>query len=196
MRNKILISTAFLMLFPMLAFGYNISFNQLESAETNYVDFFKTILQGILNLIALLAILFIVVAGVIYLIASTSGNDALIGTAKKIWAGALIGLALSVAAPTFINEIIDIIGGEISHDLDTAPTLSTIIKNTLSLLLSIVGILAIIGMIINSIFLLTAGGDSGRAERAKKGFNISLLGLLVAGSSLILVRLIVDLIQG
>lgn len=196
MRNKILPISTFLLLSPVLVFGYTVSFDPLGADGTTFEDFFKTILSGILDLIALLAIVFIVIAGIIYLMASNSGNENLVGTAKKIWAGALIGLALSAGAPTFINQIISIVGGSVSSDLGDAPSLSEITTNTLSFLLSIVGILAIIGMTINSILMLTASGDSGNFEKAKKGFNYSLLGLISAGSALIIVKLIVDLIQG
>jgi hypothetical protein len=191
-----------LLLVPMVVFGEEpISFGFFKPvAEGEPLEnFFKNILQGILNLIALLAIVFIVIAGVIYLMASSSGNDRMVETAKKIWAGSLVGLALSAAAPTFINQIIDIVGieeGEFPTNLGEAPSLSSILNETLTFLLSIIGILAIIGITINSILMLTAGGDSSKFEKAKKGFNFSLLGLIVAGSALILVNLIVNLIQG
>ena len=188
-----------LLLVPMVVFGEElISFGFFKpGAEGDPLEnFFKNILQGILNLIALLAIVFIVIAGVIYLMASSSGNDKMIETAKKIWAGSLIGLALSAAAPTFINQILDIIGGELPTDLTGAPSLSSILNRTLTFLLSIIGILATIGMVINGILLATSGGDSSRAEKAKKGFTYSLLGLIAAGSALILVNLIINLIQG
>lgn len=198
MKNKLILGIfwGIIIFLPITVLGTTISFDPLGVGENSYENFFKTILQGILNLIALLAIVFIVIAGVIYLIASNSGNDKMVETAKKIWAGSLIGLALSVAAPTFINQILAIIGGEVSTDLSAAPSLSSILDNTLTFLLSIIGILAIIGITINSILMLTAGGDSSRFEKAKKGFNFSLLGLIVAGSALILVKLIVNLIQG
>jgi heme/copper-type cytochrome/quinol oxidase subunit 2 len=198
MKNKLILGIfwGIIIFLPITVLGATISFDPLGVGENSYENFFKTILQGILNLIALLAIVFIVIAGVVYLIASSSGNDKMVETAKKIWAGSLIGLALSVAAPTFINQILAIIGGEVSTDLSAAPSLSSILDNTLTFLLSIIGILAIIGLTINSILMLTAGGDSSKFEKAKKGFNFSLLGLIVAGSALILVRLIVDLIQG
>jgi hypothetical protein len=198
MKNKLILGIfwGIIIFLPITVLGATISFDPLGVGENSYENFFKTILQGILNLIALLAIVFIVIAGVIYLMASSSGNDKMVETAKKIWAGSLIGLALSVAAPTFINQILAIIGGGVSTDLSAAPSLSSILDNTLTFLLSIIGILAIIGITINSILMLTAGGDSNRFEKAKKGFNFSLLGLIVAGSALILVRLIVDLIQG
>jgi hypothetical protein len=192
------ISILFLLLIPLVVFGENISFDTLmPGTEGDHLEnFFKNILQGILNLIALLAIVFIVIAGVIYLMASSSGNDKMVETAKKIWAGSLIGLALSAAAPTFINQIIDIIGGGDPTDLTGAPSLSSILNRTLTFLLSIIGILATIGMVINGILLATSGGDSSRAEKAKKGFTYSLLGLIAAGSALILVNLIINLIQG
>lgn len=198
MKNKVILGIfwGMIIFLPITVSATTISFDPLGVGENSYENFFKTILQGILNLIALLAIVFIVIAGVVYLIASSSGNDKMVETAKKIWAGSLIGLALSVAAPTFINQIIDIIGGEVSTDLSTAPSLSSILENTLTFLLSIIGILAIIGITISSILMLTAGGDSSRFEKAKKGFNFSLLGLIIAGSALILVRLIINLIQG
>jgi hypothetical protein len=198
MKNKLILGIfwGIIIFLPITVLGATISFDPLGVGENSYENFFKTILQGILNLIALLAIVFIVIAGVVYLIASSSGNDRMVEAAKKIWAGSLIGLALSVAAPTFINQILAIIGGEVSTDLSAAPSLSSILDNTLTFLLSIIGILAIIGLTINSILMLTAGGGSSKFEKAKKGFNFSLLGLIVAGSALILVKLIVNLIQG
>jgi magnesium-transporting ATPase (P-type) len=153
-------------------------------------QFFQSVTSSLLGIIAFLSVLFIVIAGVIYLMASSSGNDKLVETAKKMWAGALAGLALALAGPTFLKEIKEILiaGGDVPTKLEDAPTLTEIIERTLSFLLSILGTLAIIATVISGFFYLSSSGNPQKAERAKKSVLYSIIGVIVAGSALILVK--------
>jgi hypothetical protein len=184
----------FAFLIPSLAGAVNLSFGNPVGTSGSMTELFQAILAGILNIIAFLGVLFMVIGGVIYLMASTSGNENLIETAKKIWTGALIGLALALAGPSFLKQIQAILGPA-PTSLDAAPSLSAIVTSTLSFLLSVIGILAIISLVINSILYLTSAGNSSRAEKIKSSIMYSIVGLLAAGSALIIVKQIVLLIE-
>ncbi len=77
----------------------------------------------------------------------SAGNDDMMKKAKGAITASLIGLAIGIAAPSFLKEIYTIFGGN-GSEVDTSqlagPTLTQIAMNFLNFLLSIVGILALI----------------------------------------------------
>ncbi|MFO7807392.1 MAG: pilin [Candidatus Moraniibacteriota bacterium] len=173
-----------------------ISFDNPIGETGDITQFFQSVTSSLMGIIAFLSVLFIVIAGIMYLMASSSGNDKMAETAKKMWAGALAGLALALAGPTFLKEIKEILiaGEEVPTQLNEAPTLTEIVERTLSFLLSILGILAIIGTVISGFFYLSSSGDPKKAEKAKNAVVYSIIGVIVAGSALILVQEITNLI--
>jgi hypothetical protein len=119
----------------------------------------------------------------------------MVETAKATIGGAVIGLAIIFAAPAFLKEILTILGGsDNSGLLGNAPTLKAIAERILNLLLSIVGILGIIGLIIGGGFYLTAYGDEDRIKKGKDVVTASLIGIIIAAASLIIVRQIAVLL--
>lgn len=72
-----------------------------------------------------------------------------------------------------------------------AVSVSSILSKVLQFLLSIVGVVAIIGLVVSGILYLLSGGDEKRATVAKRAFYSSVIGLLVALSALILVTQLV-----
>ena len=199
--KKIALTILLWLIFPSFVFAATISFSNPADPSgniTNITNFFKAVLGGILNIIAYLGVLFLVISGVTYIIGSSSGNDGLIGTAKKIAVGSIIGLALALAGPTFMKDIKEIVlnGGEMPTDIASAPSLSTIVSNVLSFLLSAIGILAIISLVINSIWYLTAGGNSAKTDKAKTNITWSIIGLAIAGAALMIVKQIAYFITG
>jgi hypothetical protein len=199
-KKQIIFLSLALLIIPSVVWGLGVSFsNPIDPTGTGTItDLFESILEGILNIIAALGILFIVISGVIYLIASASGNEAMTGTAKKIATGSLVGLILGLSGPTLMGEIMDIIlgvGGVMPDDLDTAPSLSEIVARALSFLLSIIATIAIISLTVNGILYLVAGGDSSKAEKVKNNIKFSIIGFVISGSALILVRQIIWFIE-
>jgi hypothetical protein len=199
-KKQIIFLSLTLLIIPSVVWGLGVSFsNPIDPTGTGTItDLFESILEGILNIIAALGILFIVISGVIYLIASASGNEAMTGTAKKIATGSLVGLILGLSGPTLMGEIMDIIlgvGGVMPDDLDTAPSLSEIVARALSFLLSIIATIAIISLTVNGILYLVAGGDSSKAEKVKNNIKFSIIGFVISGSALILVRQIIWFIE-
>jgi len=145
------------------------------------------ILQNLQGIVALIAIIFIIIGGIMYMFAGV--NEKMVETAKTTITGAVIGLAIIFAAPAFLKEILTILGGsDNSGLLGNAPSLKTIAERILNLLLSIVGILGIIGLIIGGGFYLTAYGDEDRINKGKSVISASLVGIIIAAAALIIVR--------
>jgi hypothetical protein len=67
-------------------------------------------------------------------------------------------------------------------------TVSDIISNLMSWILSVVGILAIIAFAIAGILYMTSGGDEERISSAKRAFIYSILGVIIALSGLVIVQ--------
>lgn len=68
-----------------------------------------------------------------------------------------------------------------------APGISSILANILKFLLSIAGIIAIIGLVIAGVIYLAAAGDMQRIALAKKAMLASIIGIVVVLGALVIV---------
>jgi hypothetical protein len=171
-----------------------ISFDNPTGSE-DAEDFFESVMGSLRSVVASLAILFMVIGGVLYIFAGV--NQSMIQAAKACFFGAIAGLALFLAAPAFLTEIKTAIlgpGGEVATNLEEAPSIQDIVARVLSFLLSVIGVLAIIGMSISGLMFLTVAANSSQAETAKRMMTYSIIGIAAAGSSLLLVTQIVRLL--
>lgn len=151
-----------------------------------------SILDTLRAIIVTLALVFLVVGAVLYIV--SSGNDSTMKMAKGAITAAMIGLAIGLAAPSFLREISNVLGWTSVNnpDVEGALTLSQIALNVLHFLLSVVGILAIIMLVIGGIMYLTSAGSEDRAETGKKIVLYSIIGIFVALAALVIVSQIAE----
>jgi hypothetical protein len=162
---------------------------------TTVDGFVSSVMSAIQGIVVVLAILAIVIGGVMYVI--SAGNSGLMTSAKGAITGAMIGLAIVIAAPSFLKEVYSIVGGkENPAELQKALSLTQIATNALEFLLSIVGIIAIIMLIVGGLAYLTSGGDSKRADVGKEIVKNSLIGIAIVMGALIIVKAIAGLLMG
>ena len=167
--------------------------NPLKYSTVN--GFVSSVMGAIQGIVVVLAILAIVIGGVMYVI--SAGNSGLMTSAKGAITGAMIGLAIVIAAPSFLKEVYSIVGGkENPAELQRALSLTQIATKALEFLLSIVGIIAIIMLIIGGLAYLTSGGDSKRADVGKEIVQNSLIGIAIVMGALIIVKAIAGLLTG
>lgn len=158
---------------------------------TSVADLLNAILNNLMGIIVIIAIIFIVIGGILYM--TSGGNETQITRAKKTWTGAVIGLAIALAAPTFLKEIQSILnstgtGGSADNWVREALTIRQIAENVLNLLLSIVGIIAMIAMVIGGGTYLTAYGDQRKIDTAKMIITYAVIGIGVSLAALVIVR--------
>lgn len=142
-------------------------------------------LQGI---IVVISMVFIVIGALLYM--TSAGNDGRMTTAKGAIFAAVIGLAIGIAAPSFLREIYTALGrSTASEDLiNSAPSIATIALNVLNFLLGITGVLGIIMLVASGIAYLTAAGNEGQIETAKKMTKWAIIGIAVALGALVIVK--------
>jgi hypothetical protein len=155
----------------------------LESVQTYFSGF-----------IVGLAILFVVLGGILYML--SAGDPAMVKRAKNCWMFSFIGFAIVASAPTLLSQIVDILGGADKVNTGTPIALEQIVANVLNLLLSVLGMLCIISLTVAGGMYMTAYGDDKRVETAKKIAQYSIIGLVVALSSLVVITQIETLISG
>ena len=165
---------------------------------TDVASLLNGILNNLMGVIAVIAVIFIVIGGIMYMM--SGGNEAMVTRAKKTWTGAVIGLAIALAAPTFLKEIQVILhssgtGGNAQNWVDNALTIKQIAINVLNLLLSLVGIGGIIAMVIGGGMYLTAYGDERKIDSAKEIIKYAIIGIVVALASLVIIRQIDRLLK-
>ncbi len=181
----------------MVAIGMFLAEQTWAAPPTTYINPLQfDNLEGVLasalttmqSLIVLLAIIFMIVGAILYI--TSAGNESRMSTAKAAITAAMIGLALGIAAPSFLKEIGAALGWINVDPLISDPkvlTLSTIAGKVLNFLLSIIGVIAIIMLVIGGLMYVTAGGDEGRAEVGKKIVTYSIIGIVAALASLVIV---------
>jgi hypothetical protein len=162
-------------------------------------DFFENVMVKLGSIVAYLAVVAIVIGGIMYLISGMGGgNENMKKMAQTTIVFAVIGLALTAAAPAFLKQIKIIVLGSADASMPVsigqAPTIATIVTNTLTFLLSITGILAIISLVIGGIMYVMAGTVD-VAERAGKTIKYSIIGIIVISAAVMIVRQIVDFIE-
>jgi hypothetical protein len=152
---------------------------------TSFEELLLSVLIYLQNIIAGLAVIFIIIGALQYIF--SAGNEEKVVRVKKTITSSLIGFSISIAAPSFLHEIAQILGwtGAVGGN---PITLSGLILIVLNFLLSLVGGLALIFMIIGAIFYLTSAGDEERIDKAKKMIKYSIIGITVALSALVIVK--------
>jgi len=129
----------------------------------------------------------IVIGSIIYMTAA--GDEGKVTTGKTIITAALVGLALALAAPSFLKQIGEILGwgGTNSAAASSAKSIAEILTNILNFLLSVIGVIGIIMLVVGGLMYLTAAGDEDRIKTGKKIVTYSLIGISVALAALVIV---------
>lgn len=162
-----------------LKFVNPLTYNTVEEVTTS-------LLSNLQKIVALLAIVFIVIGGLMYIF--SAGDEKKIETAKKIWTGAVIGFVIVLVAPSLLKEIGKILGWSGNATTTAALDLKTIITNVLTTLLSISGIVAIIFLVIGGLTYMTAYGEEKRVETGKKIITYSVIGIAIIMGALVIVN--------
>jgi len=166
-------------------FSNPVAFNTVEGLLDSILGFLQAS-------IVILSLIMIVIGSLVYMTAG--GEDSKLSTGKYIITASLVGLALALAAPTFLKEVGNILGWNgVNNAAAQGKTLLEILTNALNFLLSIVGIIAIIMLVIGGLMYLTSAGDEERMNKGKSIVVYSLIGITVALSALVLVTQIVSL---
>lgn len=155
--------------------------NPLEFSTVE--GFLGGIMSAIQKIIVVLALVSITI-GSVFILAS-AGNSGMVEKGKGAITMALVGLAIGIAAPSLLKELASIIGW--GDAVQAKLTLSQIAVNVLNFLLGTMGILALIMLVIGAIMYLTSAGDEDRIDKGKEIFKYSLIGVLLAMASMVLV---------
>lgn len=86
-----------------------------------------------------------------------------------------------------MNQFIKIAQAGVITD---APKLSGVGLKIFSFLLSVFGIIAIIGLAVSGVLYLTASGNENQIEKAKRAALYSVLGIIVALAAMVIVKTI------
>jgi hypothetical protein len=154
-----------------------------------------SILGTLRAIIVTLALVFLVVGAVLYI--TSAGSEKQMKVAKGAIVAAMIGLAIGLAAPSFLKEISQVLGWTSVNnpDVSGALTLSQIALNVLYFLLSVVGILAIIMLVVGGIIYMTGATTGDEKSKVQTGKNIikyAIIGIFVALASLVIVSQIAE----
>jgi hypothetical protein len=178
----------------------SLPYTQVNYANPLRVNSFTALIGGFLAklqaIIGWLAVIMIVVGGIVYI--TSAGRSSQLELGKKIITFALLGFAIAVAAPSILKEIMNLASGgqgSVNNNvISRATDIRIILANILRWIISLVGVIATIGFVVSGFNFIIAGGDTGRADKARKGLMYSIIGVVVAGLALILVKQVLILL--
>lgn len=173
-----------------VSFSNPLAFDTVQGATETFINAF----QGI---IVWLALIFLVLGGILYI--TSAGNSKSVEKAKGMITAAMIGLAIGIAAPSFLKEIGNVLGwggAQVPASVSAAKSATEVAQGILNFLLSITGLLAMLMMVIGGLMFFAAAGDEKRAETAKNIVKYSIMGVALAVTSLIIIRTIAGLFTG
>ncbi|HAI73992.1 MAG TPA: hypothetical protein DCS28_03595 [Candidatus Moranbacteria bacterium] len=176
--------------------GSNTTTEFTNPITSNSIDEVLTsLLKALSGLVVTLSIVFIVIGGILYMV--SSGDPGMIKRAKDCWLYSVIGLSIVVAAPTFLKQVQEILGGTLTGGgIENALTVQQIATNVLNFLLSIVGIIAIISLVIAGGMYMTDYSGGKQTETAKTMAKWSIIGIIIALGSLTILQQVEKLITG
>jgi hypothetical protein len=158
-------------------------------------DVFGGLLTALRGVLIILALIFIVIGALLYI--TSAGDQKQISIAKAAIYAALIGLAIALAAPSFLKEIYLILDPKSTGEaVSAAPTLAAILLNVLNFLLGVIGILALIMLIIGALTMISSTGDEKQIDGGKSMVKYAIIGIAIAFASLILIKQIAAFFVG
>ena len=176
----------------------------LPNLEVTYqnplkVNSFTALVTGFLTqvqaIVGWLAVIMIVVGGLMYMTAT--GRSKQIELGKTILTYALLGFVLAVAAPSILKEIFDLAssgdGTTSSNVIRGAKDVREIIASVMTFIITLVGVISTIAFVVTGFQFIAAGGDGGRADKARKGLTYAIIGITISGAALIVVREVLTL---
>jgi hypothetical protein len=207
MKNKkrclslVVSASVFLLLlaFSNISFAQTITFvNPLKFSTVQSV--LTSLLNSLQGIIITIAIIFIIIGAILYM--TSAGDETRMKTAKGAITAAMIGLAIGIAAPSFLKEIGIILNWDCALITDPEAkaacdsvannpkvlSAAQIALNTLNFLLSIVGVLALIMLVVGGIMYLTAAGSEDQIDKGKKIVKYSIIGIVIALAAMVIVK--------
>jgi hypothetical protein len=170
-----------------------------DTADKMLVNLVSNFLNIIYGMVVGLALIFIVIGGIRYMLAT--GREKEIEAAKRMIIYAVMGLAVAIGTAVFVKQIAVTLGGEtFLGDFTGSSTLLTgvgdansLLEKVINLLLTSLAALGIIGILIGGFWYLNAGGDQEKMMVGKKTLIYSIIGLCISIVSLIIVKQIANL---
>lgn len=157
------------------------------------------VVDDLLRIAGLLAVVFIIYAGVRFITSQGSPDETAKARTGVIYA--LGGLAASLIAITFVTFLASTLGGtnggQGAHlDLRLLPDLTgtNVIQTLLNLAFGVIGAVSVLIMVIGGVKYVTSQGDPQATARAKSTIIYALIGLVVVIVAQSIVSLVVHLV--
>ena len=151
----------------------------------------ENVMGMILALAGYLALGFVIWGGYQYMM--SSGDPGKTANAKKTLINAFIGLAITVLAKTIMGTIVGVLSP--SGNLIGLGGGDVMIKNAINWFIGISGIVCVIFIVMGGFGYMTAAGDPGKIQKAKKTLTYALIGLAVVALSYVITNFVINMIN-
>lgn len=153
------------------------------------------VIEIALQLVAYLALFFIIYGGFQYITSSGSADQA--SKAMKTILNALIGLVIAIGSVAIVNLILDaanLRGGASSGVVELEA--SVVLGSILGVVYWIAGVVAVIVIILAGMTYITSSGDAGKVAKAKNAIIYGAIGLLIVIMASVITNFFIGLLGG
>lgn len=152
-----------------------------------------SIVNNILNYVALAAVVAIIVAGLYMILTGGAQAD----KAKTIIIWTLVGLAVILLAKIIVNFVFDILGvqsGNVGINVLNGSNPTQKIIEVVNTVLTYVGLAAVIAIVVAGLYMILSGGS--QADRAKEIIKWTIIGLVVILLAKVIVAFVYSALGG
>ncbi len=150
------------------------------------------------RIIAIASLLFIVFGGLKYIL--STGDDNKMAGAKKTVQRSVVGLVISLTSIGVMNFVFGLFG-TLNNDVNFAgiklnhqATEETLINNFLPSLFMWIGFAAVTMLIYGGAQYVMSAGNPNKVETAKKTISYSLIGVIIAALSFVIIKVVVGVL--
>jgi uncharacterized membrane protein len=177
-----------LFLFLFLFFAKPALAVQTELGEVgDFGDYISGIWEWASQIIFAISVLMMIIGGMVLMFSGDRSNYAENG--KIIIKSAIISTFLTTSSAFLMNFLQKPTIG--ISEKPKVQDITIVVQNSVSLIFNIISILAVIAVIYNGYLLMFSGANYDNEEKAKKGFNYAIIGLVVAISAKLILRFII-----
>lgn len=168
---------------------------QADSIETevgsveNFGEYISLVWSWAAEVIFGVAVITLIVGGIMLM--SAGGDEERASMGKQTIKGAIISTVI-VLFSAVIQKVLQRPTENLQGGAKLSDT-SEIITNTVNILLTVVGGVAVVGIIYSGIKYMTSAGDEEKIDSAKQGLKMSIFGLIISVSAYVIMKFLLGI---
>lgn len=185
----------------LITWDCNVNISDEDSLKSGIWIIVSNVLVDLTIIATYLILGYVIYGGYLYVL--SSGDPSKVASGKKTLTNGFIGLAIVLLANIILNAIRVALGANFASNCTTGTaegcynmeTAGDMVTGTISWVVGIAGVVAIIFLVYGGVQYMTASGDPGKAKKAKDTIMYALIGLAIVALAQIITALVSSAIR-